>query len=72
MGQLAKAEGLNVIGVAGSDEKCDWIVNDLGFDGAINYKKDDIDTKLTQLAPKGVDIYLRIPEVQFNITSSTI
>jgi len=57
VGQLAKAEGLNVIGVAGSDEKCDWIVNDLGFDGAINYKTDDIDTKLTQLAPKGVDIY---------------
>jgi len=57
VGQLAKAEGLNVIGVAGSVEKCDWIVNDLGFDGAINYKTDDIDAKLTELAPKGVDIY---------------
>jgi NADPH-dependent curcumin reductase CurA len=57
VGQLAKAEGLNVIGVAGSDEKCSWIVNELGFDGAINYKTDDIDTKLTELAPKGVDIY---------------
>ena len=57
VGQLAKADGLNVIGVAGDDEKCDWIVNDLGFDGAINYKTDDIAAKLAELAPKGVDIY---------------
>jgi hypothetical protein len=57
VGQLAKAEGLNVVGVAGSDEKCNWIVNDCGFDGAINYKTDDIDSKLAELAPKGVDIY---------------
>jgi NADPH-dependent curcumin reductase CurA len=57
VGQLAKADGLNVIGVAGDDEKCNWIVNDLGFDGAINYKTDDIAAKLAELAPKGVDIY---------------
>jgi NADPH-dependent curcumin reductase CurA len=57
VGQLAKADGLNVIGVAGDDEKCGWIVNDLGFDGAINYKTDDIAARLAELAPKGVDIY---------------
>lgn len=57
VGQLAKADGLNVIGVAGSSEKCDWLVNDLGFDGAINYKSDDIDSQLSELAPKGIDIY---------------
>ncbi len=57
VGQLAKADGLNVIGVAGDDEKCDWIVNDLGFDGSINYKTDDIAAKLADLAPAGVDIY---------------
>ncbi len=57
VGQLAKAEGLNVIGVAGDDEKCDWIVSELGFDGAINYKTDDIAAKLTELAPKGIDVY---------------
>lgn len=57
VGQLAKAEGLNVIGVAGNDEKCDWIVSELGFDGAINYKTDDIGAKLTELAPKGIDVY---------------
>ena len=57
VGQLAKAEGLNVIGVAGNDEKCDWIVNELGFDGAINYKSDDIAARLAELAPGGIDIY---------------
>ena len=57
VGQLAKADGLNVIGTAGDNEKCDWIVNELGFDGAINYKSDDIPAKLAELAPKGVDIY---------------
>ena len=57
VGQLAKADGLNVIGVAGDEEKCDWIRNELGFDGAINYKNDDIAAKLDQLAPMGVDIY---------------
>ena len=57
VGQLAKADGLNVIGVAGDEEKCDWIRNELGFDGAINYKNDDIAAKLAELAPKGVDIY---------------
>lgn len=57
VGQLAKAEGLNVIGVAGGDEKCDWIVSELGFDGAINYKTDDIAAKLAELAPNGIDIY---------------
>ncbi|MFT2090169.1 NADP-dependent oxidoreductase [Paraglaciecola sp. 2405UD69-4] len=57
VGQLAKADGLNVIGVAGSDEKCNWLVKELGFDGAINYKSDDIDAKIKGFAPKGVDIY---------------
>ncbi|MDX1491912.1 MAG: NADP-dependent oxidoreductase [Pseudohongiellaceae bacterium] len=57
VGQLAKADGLNVIGVAGDDEKCAWIRDELGFDGAINYKSDDIAAKLEELAPNGVDIY---------------
>ena len=57
VGQLAKADGLNVVGVAGDEEKCDWIVNELGFDGAINYKTDDIASKLAEFAPNGVDIY---------------
>ena len=57
VGQLAKAEGLHVIGVVGSDEKADWIVNELGFDGAINYKSDDLDGQLARLAPNGIDLF---------------
>ncbi|NMH58853.1 NADP-dependent oxidoreductase [Alteromonas ponticola] len=57
VGQLAKADGLRVIGVVGSDEKADWIVNQLGFDGAINYKKDDLKAKLEELTPDKVDVF---------------
>lgn len=57
VGQLAKAEGLKVIGVVGSDEKADWIVNELGFDAAINYRGDDLDNQLATHAPDGIDLY---------------
>ncbi|UPW18531.1 NADP-dependent oxidoreductase [Agarivorans sp. TSD2052] len=57
VGQIAKAEGLRVIGVAGSDEKCRWLVEELGFDGAVNYKTDDIAARVAELTPDGVDIY---------------
>lgn len=57
VGQLAKAEGLNVIGVAGSDEKVDWLVNELGFDAAINYKSDNLDQQLAEAAPNGIDLF---------------
>ncbi len=57
VGQLAKAEGLRVIGVVGSDEKANWIVNELGFDAAINYKSADLASQLAQKAPDGIDVY---------------
>jgi NADPH-dependent curcumin reductase CurA len=57
VGQLAKADGLHVIGVVGSDEKANWIVNELGFDGAINYKSKDLDGQLAALAPNGIDLF---------------
>jgi len=57
VGQLAKADGLTVVGIVGSDEKADWIVNELGFDGAINYKTDDLAAKLAELTPNGIDVY---------------
>jgi NADPH-dependent curcumin reductase CurA len=57
VGQLAKADGLNVIGVAGGEEKCSWLTDELGFDGAINYKTDDLDARLAELAPNGIDMY---------------
>ena len=56
-GQIAKKAGCRVIGLAGSKEKCDWLVNDLGFDVAINYKTEDLDSSLKKHCPDGVDIY---------------
>ncbi len=57
VGQLAKADGLNVIGVAGGKEKCSWLTDELGFDGAIDYKSDDLKARLNELAPDGIDMY---------------
>ncbi|WP_017222107.1 NADP-dependent oxidoreductase [Moritella dasanensis] len=57
VGQLAKADGLKVIGVVGSDEKADWVVNELGFDAAINYKSDDLDAQLAEHTADGIDLY---------------
>lgn len=57
VGQIAKLMGCRVIGFAGSDEKCDWLTNELGFDVAINYKKGDMKKALREAAPDGVDCY---------------
>lgn len=55
--QIAKILGCRVIGIAGTDEKCAWLVDDLGADGAINHRTDDIPTKLRELCPKRVDVF---------------
>lgn len=57
VGQIAKHEGLRVIGSVGSDEKADYIVKELGFDAATNYKKESPADALKRLAPEGIDIY---------------
>ena len=57
VGQLAKHEGLIVIGSVGSDEKLEFIQKELGFDGGFNYKKEKPAEALKRLAPKGIDIY---------------
>ncbi|MFK7844523.1 MAG: NADP-dependent oxidoreductase, partial [Rhodothermales bacterium] len=57
VGQIGKIKGCRVIGIAGSDEKCRWITEDLGFDGAINYKKEEMPAALKQQCPDGIDIY---------------
>ena len=56
-GQIAKIKGCTVYGMAGSDEKCRWLVDELGFDGAINYKTEDVGTRLDELCPNGINIY---------------
>jgi NADPH-dependent curcumin reductase CurA len=57
VGQIAKREGLKVIGSVGSDDKLDFIINELGFDGGFNYKKERTKDALARLAPEGLDIY---------------
>ncbi|KAK3815883.1 MAG: hypothetical protein JOS17DRAFT_405478 [Linnemannia elongata] len=56
-GQLAKAWGLTTIGSAGSDEKVDYLLKEVGFDHAFNYKKRSAHEALKELAPNGIDIY---------------
>ena len=55
--QIGKIKGCRVIGISGSQDKCDWLVNDLGIDGSINYKTENLREKLKELCPSGVDIY---------------
>ena len=56
-GQIAKIKDCQVIGIAGGEEKCRWIVDELGFDAAIDYKTEDVRRALREAAPKGVDVY---------------
>lgn len=55
-GQLAKAKGCTVIGIAGGAEKCAWL-KEIGFDEAIDYKNENVLKRLREVAPKGIDIY---------------
>jgi NADPH-dependent curcumin reductase CurA len=55
-GQIGKIRGCRVVGIAGSDEKCNWVTKDLGFDAAINYKHPDWKAKLAAAVPNGIDI----------------
>ncbi|KAM3458323.1 hypothetical protein MY3296_000529 [Beauveria thailandica] len=57
VGQIAKHEGLTVIGSVGSDDKLDFITKELGFDSGFNYKKEKPADALPRLAPEGIDIY---------------
>jgi NADPH-dependent curcumin reductase CurA len=56
-GQIAKIKGGRVVGIAGSDEKCAWVTNKLGFDACINYRTQDLPARLRETCPDGVDVY---------------
>lgn len=57
-GQIAKIKGCRTVGLAGSDEKCRWIVEELGYDSAINYKTSgSLESAIAEVCPDGVDIY---------------
>jgi NADPH-dependent curcumin reductase CurA len=56
VGQIGKIVGCHVVGIAGSDEKCRWLTEDLGFDETINYKKEKIFEGLKRTCPNGIDV----------------
>jgi NADPH-dependent curcumin reductase CurA len=56
-GQLSRMKGCRTVGVAGSDSKCRYVVDELGFDRCINYKTGELVPALREACPDGVDIY---------------
>ena len=57
VGQVARQRGCRVVGIAGGKDKCDFVVNELGFDACIDYKSGSVKEGLKQHCPKGVDVY---------------
>ena len=55
--QIAKLHGCRVVGIAGTAEKCQWLVDDLGLDGAINHRADDVVARLKALCPNRIDVF---------------
>ena len=55
--QIAKLHGARVIGIAGSEAKCRWLVDELGLDGAIDHRREDVAARLKELAPGRVDVF---------------
>lgn len=56
-GQIAKIKGCRVVGIAGGDEKCNWLTEEAGFDAAIDYKNQDVPIMIKEYCPSGLDIY---------------
>jgi hypothetical protein len=57
VGQIAKIKGCRVVGIAGGKAKCDYLIKELGFDAAIDYKSENIYSALKQHCPKGIDVF---------------
>ncbi|MGI8921739.1 MAG: NADP-dependent oxidoreductase [Solirubrobacteraceae bacterium] len=57
VGQIAKLKECRVVGVAGGPQKCEYVVAELGFDAAIDYKADDVGRALHEHCPQGIDVY---------------
>jgi hypothetical protein len=57
VGQLAKVKGCRVVGVAGTPDKCRYVVEELGFDACVNHRRDDLKSALKTACPDGIDVY---------------
>ncbi len=56
-GQIAKLKGCRVVGIAGGEEKCAYVTEELGFDAAVDYKAGEIGGALAEACPDGIDVY---------------
>ena len=56
-GQIAKLKGCRVVGIAGGPEKCKWLVEEAGFDDAIDYKSEDVNVRIGETCPNKVDVF---------------
>jgi NADPH-dependent curcumin reductase CurA len=57
VGQIAKLKGCRAVGIAGGADKCRYLITDLGFDAAIDYKSEDVAEALRKSCPQGINIY---------------
>jgi len=57
VGQIGKALGCRVVGIAGGAEKCDWVVKELGFDACVDYRAPGLGKAIRAACPEGVDVY---------------
>ena len=57
VGQIAKLKGARAVGIAGGEEKCRYVVEELGFDAAIDYKAEHVAAALGEHCPQGIDVY---------------
>ena len=57
VGQIAKIKGCRVVGIAGGAKKCQYLIDTLGFDGAIDYKNEDVKAGIKRECPKEIDVY---------------
>ena len=57
VGQIARITGCRVVGVAGAKEKCDYVVDELGFDACVSHQSDDLAANLKAACPDGIDVY---------------
>jgi NADPH-dependent curcumin reductase CurA len=55
--QIARIAGCRVIGIAGGPEKCRYLVDELGLDGAVDYKSENLARRLRELCPSGIDVF---------------
>ncbi|MGK0499699.1 MAG: NADPH-dependent curcumin reductase CurA [Oceanicoccus sp.] len=57
VGQLAKLMGCRVIGIAGGQTKCQWLMDELGYDAVIDYKAESVDERLSALCKNSIDVF---------------